>query len=457
MAAPEAPLYRLLHALAALGFAFTLAFLYRTLVAPHYAYMGFTFYPLTVSELLLITTFTALLAYTSAYRLDTLSAFLSLLTLYLVTLPTILYGTLAGPGFPSERLPLLFALAAAQILVSLFSHLRPLNLPRPMLSPRVWTAGFLLTLLATLAFLVRVFGLRPPPSPLNPYEVRLAARGHGALVGYLLRATGNVLAPTALARGVLERNLFAKLFFVFLGLATSVLVYSFDGTKSNLLAPFLVLGLALAYRWPSFLVILLGTLAILAGAVLDQGLPQPLFTSIAVRRLFFVPGLLTNVYYDYFILQAHPLYLYSHSFLSAYFENPYFTSPPFLLGWVYYGNAQVSANANYLADAIANLGLGGVPLVALIAGILVYLLRGLAGGEERTALLIAAVPTFSLANSALPTTILTHGLFFAGIVLWTFPRLQASKGVEVQKPEQEVGRGEHRADAGDRGKDPEPL
>lgn len=401
----------------------TLFVIYTSIMATSYRYQGFLYYPPTLTECLLVPLFAIIPALLVPQQLNNLSSYFYILIYYIVYLPTIIVSTLHYAGFRPEFLMLYVLLLVAMLILGIFARIPAMALPKPKLSRLSWSMGLLALALFVYAALVAKFGLRPPPSPLNPYGVRLAAREQGALTGYLLRIAGNVLAPVVMVWGLFSRPP-RRTMLLAASLVLFVLVYSFDGTKSTLFSPILIASLwvVVSKRISTSRLSVLAIMLVWVGMFIDYALGKPMFTGIGIRRLVFVPGLLTTYYYDYFVLLNHPLYYYSHSFLRHVFPNPYDTSPAFLIGRTYFSSTfATSANANFLADAIANLGNVGIPLLAAIAGVYVYFMRALARGREELSLLIGAIPIYALTNSSFFTTLLTHGLFLSTIIIWLFP------------------------------------
>ena len=401
----------------------TLFITYKNIMVVSYKYQGFLYYSPTLTECLLVLLFATIPALLVPQQLNNLSKYFYLLIYYIVYLPTILVSTLRYAGLHPEFITLYILLLAAMLILGIFARMPAMMLPKPKLSRLSWSMGLLALALLVYAVLVAKFGLRPPPSPLNPYDVRLAAREQGALTGYLLRIAGNVLAPVVMVWGLFSRPP-RRTLLIAASLVLFMLVYSFDGTKSTLFSPILIatLWIIVNKRISTSQLLALAIASVWVGMFIDYALGKPIFTGIGIRRLAFVPGLLTTYYYEFFILLDNPLYYYSHSFLRHVFSNPYDTSPAFLVGRIYFSSTfATSANANFLADAIANLGNVGIPLLAAIAGVYVYFMRALARGQEKLALLIGAIPIFALTNSSFFTVLLTHGLFLSSIIIWLYP------------------------------------
>jgi hypothetical protein len=128
------------------------------------------------------------------------------------------------------------------------------------------------------------------------------------------------------------------------------------------------------------------------------------------RRIFFMPSVASQIYFEEF--SSAPLYFWSSSFLSGFYTPPLsYASPPFQIGSVIFGGSEVSANANFLADAYANGGGIGLMAIGALAGLLLWFLDSVsANADIEVSVPLVAVPAFALANSALPSVLFTHGL-----------------------------------------------
>jgi len=139
-----------------------------------------------------------------------------------------------------------------------------------------------------------------------------------------------------------------------------------------------------------------------------------------IRRLFLAPGINASYYYDYF--HIHQIYYLSHSFLSKWFLNEYGVGPPFIIGKVYYNAPNMSANANFWADAFANFSYTGIIIYSILLSMIIWIADSISKKHSlRFALAAIGMSFYSLANSSLFTTILTYGLIFSIIFLWLFP------------------------------------
>jgi hypothetical protein len=133
-----------------------------------------------------------------------------------------------------------------------------------------------------------------------------------------------------------------------------------------------------------------------------------------------LPALLTGEYFEFF--SRNPKALLGHSILKPFVNYPYDLDISNLIGRAYFGSAQTSANANIWADAFGNFGLMGVVGFTFILALVLWLFDSRARGmDRRVVTLMLGIPAFSLANAGLLTCLLTHGIFFALLIVFVMP------------------------------------
>ena len=350
--------------------------------------------------------------------------------LYLLAyLPSIVVGSYVS-RFSERYLLFEWLLLIALLLLSIVPRLPLISLPQLTLSSAwllwgllgIWAGGYVL--------LFRVFGLRDLPSLQEIYQVRLNARqilvSQGVLIGYLLRWFANVLNPLFLVIGLRRRDWI----FFSVALLGQVAIFTFDATKFTLMSIPYLLGLYLIFtkskwRLPSVW-LLQGSIALVIGGIgLDALLRTRLFLTYLVRRVFYVQGLLSALYFDYF--SYSPLWLWSHTRIARLFRlSPASMSlppgPGFLIGEVYFNNPAGNANANFWADGFANAGWYGVLLVTILLFGFLWLYDSVSLPNKREiGFLLMAMPLFALTNTALLTTFLSHGWLLATFLVWIWP------------------------------------
>jgi len=95
-----------------------------------------------------------------------------------------------------------------------------------------------------------------------------------------------------------------------------------------------------------------------------------------------------------------------------------------VISWTYWGR-DFGPNVGYLGDAFANFGFMGMFLFSMILGVFLRIVDSIS--RHLPANLIAAiiaVPAMALANSALFTSLLTHGFILSLIMIWLLQKVE---------------------------------
>jgi len=268
-------------------------------------------------------------------------------------------------------------------------------------------------------FKLRVFNIADIYQVRGEYKEALAEGGRWT--AYFLGWQGNVLNPLLMGYGLACRRYLLML----VGLFLQLFLFALTGYKTLLLSGVLIVvvyfltrrksnhfGLKISWAFSSLVALCL---------VFDQLFGFVYFSSILVRRLIVTPGLLMGYYFDFF--SNNPKVLLSHSIFQSLKIYPYSLNPAQLIGDVYFGAPEMSANANIWADGFANFGLIGILGVSIVLGLVLFLYDSVTQKVELpVACALLAVPAITLANSALLTCLLTHGLGFAVLVALIVPR-----------------------------------
>ncbi len=261
---------------------------------------------------------------------------------------------------------------------------------------------------------------------LSVYEVRADyMQTRGPLIAYFVPWQANVFNIIILCYGLEKRN------YRLLGLVSlaQLLLFGMSGHKSFLLAPILAGGVFLVWQKKNAIsYILLGASLVAFASYAYFLITGNMFLpSLFIRRLFFVPAGLHLVYYDFFSQPEHPLYMLSDSFLSNFVQNPYGISMPSLITSSYW-DIDFDPNVGYLGDAYGNFGLLGMLLFSAILGVALRIVDSV--GSSLPSHFVAAaisIPAISITQSALFTSMLTHGLIPAILMLWIFRALVGAR------------------------------
>jgi len=128
--------------------------------------------------------------------------------------------------------------------------------------------------------------------------------------------------------------------------------------------------------------------------------------------VFFLPAKIQSHYYNFFT--NHSFALFSRTRIGFLIDEVYSQPLPIIIGSEYVSGA--SANTAYLADGYAQMGFLGLIIVSVILGVLLSIFNSITIVSDPVSLSPIIIPVFSLTNSALTTTLLTHGLII-GLIL----------------------------------------
>lgn len=212
------------------------------------------------------------------------------------------------------------------------------------------------------------------------------------------------------------------------------LAFSIDGSKSALFS------IAITY----FLYFILNTASLksftqsILGISLLSILEPVFFHSINiitlfVRRLMFLPNLLSIYYFNYFSGKEKDIF--RQGILGRIgLQSPYKLSIPNLIGFNYFGSETMVANNGLFADAYSNLGIIGVIILPLMIVVMLRFLDGCTSGLPIKMLIAAIVTTaYTFISSSFFTVMLTHGFIIVCIVLWLIPKKgQKNENIEAQ-------------------------
>lgn len=425
------PLHRVLVFFLIVAYAVTFVSILRWIISVRFAYEGYEYLPIDrVDGWIWAWSLAILPAMFLPIEVRKPSQFLVWILTLIVYIPAILVPPYAL-GFGFEYAPYQAVLFVCLTILSGVGLLPAVRLPVVQWSLRTYIIGLLAYSVVILGYIISQVGLPTSiPSFANVYAQRSAygeAFSSPGPLTYLIAWQTSVINPLLILIGLSKR----KWTIVGIGLALNVLMYSIAGHKSHLLSSVLVIGLFVLLNIAARL---RGTLLAI-GAIVLMTITSLMYTvgdmifpvSIFVRRLIAVPGMLTGYYFEYFSESG-----FTERFgpLSILF-NPIRMdlSTPNTIGLEYFGNERMAANANFWADGFSAFGLTGVVLATLFLAILLWIMDSLT--VARTALVatpLFVVAMYSLTNSALPTSLLTHGILFTVLVVLLYPASEPKHG-----------------------------
>ena len=303
--------------------------------------------------------------------------------------------------------------AALVILAGVARRTGRLHLPEPPISWRVAVATLFAIALALNLYVFSVVGYRPSGLGLGEvYTARLAFRVEilslPRFVGYAIPWVSVIINPLVLAVG-LYRGWYLRV-GVPVALATLGL-YAIDGQKLVLFTPAFVVVVFIIFRvfgslqsthatWG-----LIGVMAIASALTPVAG---GLIPEVLVRRILMIPGQLVGGYVEYYS-QEPWTYLQQSRFFN--WTGVLAEQPSYVIGRFLFRSDVQNANASFMADGYASLGVAGVLLSAVVAGAILGLIDSLTARHTTAMAVAAASPlAITLTNSPLQTALLTGGV-----------------------------------------------
>lgn len=399
------------------GYAVALGFTHALVIAPAFGYMGYENVPPNIFLAIVLVPTYVLCARRLPSSWERPSTVIYWMLFLLVVAPVHVI-----PVFTSQLTAKVLLMVGAVVAAFwLLGYIYSVRIPAPHYrrpSPRVYWLAFALLWVALVGVVVSYYGLQLRFVALSEiYDVRDTYRDSFEYVPraarYAITWLGNAIAPIAIGRGLITR----RWLWVVFGVLTELFLVSITGFKQMLFASALVAAVVILVRVtdPKRIggrVAVLVTTGVVVLTMVDFFRGTASLTTIAVRRLVLTAGMNTKYYFDFFT--DHPFAFLGHGLFKRWVEYPYHLSPPFLIGEVYFGDANLSANANVWADAYANFGLVGVlGYTVVLAAALLFVDTVAQGVTKGLAIAGLAQSAFSLSNTALPTVFLTHGMLLA--------------------------------------------
>lgn len=408
------------------AYAFALHWVYSTLVSPQYSYLGYRYSAPTELSAVVSVLMAIVVSLALPRRLNRASSIM-LWILYTVTVaPSILLAPYTSYLDEATAIQVGITVGVTFIIVSLSQSTDPKPLQFSVSPTSLW---LVLALVSSVTYALLFFtqGLSFSfLSILDVYDVRADFADEVRQVGilsYLVATQANVVNPLIAALGVQRRNLL----LIATAVGGQLVLYATTGFKHVLFAVLAwVIMLVLLRRkkatGPRGASILVGAVGVIViSAIVDVIMSTNLATSLFSRRFILTPGVFTSAYVRYF--SDNPQAHLGYSVLAPFVDYPYQTTPPYLIGAWIANDPEMSSNANLFADGFANFGWLGI--VGAGAVLLIYLRvidRASAGLPMTLVGLVTVIPSVSLSNSSILTSMLSHGLVAAVVLLALLPR-----------------------------------
>jgi len=296
---------------------------------------------------------------------------------------------------------------------------------------RVGLPAFMLTMIGVVLFLV---GFNIDLSYANMYDRRVAARGilpGRTGVDYAVAIFSSTAVPISLTLGYTRK----RAHLLLLGIAGTLMMFSLTGEKTTIFTPLLVVSilfLATRFRRSFGLALVLLTCCLFAAATLQTMIfESDYLTEVFVRRRFAIPALLSVKYLEYFNLNSY--LLYKNTFIGSIFFGGDIQSVQgsFMVGEEYF-RSETNAGANLWATGFSHLGYFGMAFSSVLAAYIAKLFDGMTFGDDLIEVsVVCALIGSRWAEAGLHTSLLTHGVLAALVVVYLLPHRPAGRARPV--------------------------
>lgn len=417
---------------------FTLSILlyvyYGSVTHPKYSYLNYLFEEVNLVFLMVMAGMSSLLTFFLPRKILTPSDLLAHIFFPFIILPsfTVPLYTFSTPISLSVFFPYLFAISAVQI--SLCYLRKAPNIKLPFRSDlRIGKSFIFVILVLALTYLISVYKVnydflsREDFEISSVYEIRDTFRAQNSkkegVAGYLIAWLSKAIIPLLFILGLHKK----KYFWVIGACSIQMIMFMISGHKAvffSLLLVFFVWKL-LNYRNNGvmmFRCIVYGAIVLICSSLYFG---FDLLAEVFVRRMMILPGIISGFYLDYFSTESFDYY--RHTFLNRDLSaGPH---PQYLIGKVYFDNANTSANVNIFIAAYSNLGFYAIFIESILLLFFLKLLQGFRQINLRVLLSACAVPFLTLGDATFITCLFTHGLLIIAFLFWLYNQRGAdSKG-----------------------------
>jgi len=297
-----------------------------------------------------------------------------------------------------------------------FSYVYPPNIKLKKLGLNqtqiVWIISGL-TLLMLIPFLL-VYGLKINYKVFlfqDIYETRAIASAKSTFItSYFFSWLMKIVVPIGVVLSLKNKKWLALAFFIIVQLY----LFSIAAHKSAFFSLFVVLIMVInSYRKQVLALLSLIIIAIIASKIVSITTGDLLAESIVVRRVFFLPAVIINDYFDFF--KDHHTYL-SYSIFKSFITYPFDLQPPQLIGRAYFMSDTANVNSGFLSDGFMNFGYIGViiNIIAVVGIFRIVQFMNLTSSYSGILLIII----YTLISSFLLTCLLTHGILLFFVLIY---------------------------------------
>ncbi len=249
------------------------------------------------------------------------------------------------------------------------------------------------------------------------YKLRLDARkaNMGTVVTYLRNNAMYIVLPFAGIYFFQRKNWFLLVLLMYF----QILLYSIDTQKTALFILPLSLAAYVFYKkhYINSITIILVLLNVATYLEYILGKSSFLIDSLLIR-LYYLPAILSNLYYDYFTNRPSAVPLAGlFEKLGFIIDYPYSDGVPYILGGTYFNNNEISANTGLFGSAYS-YGLLGLILIPAIYAIFFKLIDKVTSGLKiNTYISILIIQVYVITGATIFVVLTVYGLILAIFML----------------------------------------
>lgn len=380
------------------------------------------------------------------------SDYLFLLLYFLLYIPSIAFFAMQSSIFNTEEIfaTLIFSISFNMLLLKNVFPVRRVSL-RQTLSRRFWWAGISVLIggMVLAALIFGEYGIKSFTE--NVYErrryIKEGLTDIPAFIFYICNWLGSAIAPVLTVIGLARKSPT----LVLLGLLSGILSFTISTHKINALTA-IVTGLfylflrrkatsdAAAFRTAVYFIL---TFVYFIPWMFSMVTGDILLLWTTTFRIALNNGFLSATYIEFF--SDLPLVFYADSFMSSFFESPLPEPISKLAGGYVSTVADNNANASFLADGYANMGLAGMFFASAQCIFLMWLFDMAAVGKNRLiASALAVSPALVLANTSVHTSLSSNGIFLLIVLIWMLPAHSPKKDTAGKATKTDVPRRKRR-------------
>ncbi len=347
---------------------------------------------------------------------------------FIVYIPAVSFAPCTSLTSNFEITVLLLSLVSSILILHILSHIPLVSVSKPATSaPIFWSIVIFSLLLLLIYFSVSNHLSLSMPNLLDVYPLRKSfaafLESSPKIVSYWVSTQANAINPLILICGLVHK----RPLLIFFGIFGQFFIFVCSGMKSVLFSiVFILIVFALLKRkGNSFARFLSMGVAFSLAAIVFVGffIDTSLLSAIFVRRVFVVPGIVTGFYHDFF--SSHPLVLLSDGILSPFvpYEFPFDRGVPKLIGDTFIGKEDFHVNVHFLSNSFMHFGYLGMLFFSFIWGLISWFFDSLSRNQPLflSGTFFCTI-SFSLANSGLLTSLLSHGILIAVLLFYFLPQ-----------------------------------